>query len=247
MTKKHREVTIGPCRLILGDCLEVLPTLDPGSVDAVVTDPPYGVSFGGKNTKHTKRASDGYISGDDAEIGPTTVVECVKRWRAGVYAPAVNLWDYPRPTEVGGVFCPSGAGLGRWGFIGTHPILYYGRCPYLASRKGHRPNSFRSFATQEPNGHPCPKPVEWMVFAVEKASSIEGESILDPFMGSGTTGVACIRTGRKFIGIEKEPKYFEIACDRIRREWMLEKSRLPMDEDKDRFVQKSLVNAEELE
>ncbi len=227
VTAWHEEI-IGPCRLILADCLDVLPTLS--GVDAVVTDPPYGVNFQGKNTKHTKRENDGYEAGDDASIGPKVVARCVESWRAVVYAPAVNLWDYPPATEVGSAFCPSGAGLGRWGFIGTHPILYYGKCPYLASRRGHRPNSFRSFATQEPNGHPCPKPVEWMEFAVEKASADEGETVLDPFMGSGTTGVACIRTGRRFIGIEKEPKYFDIACKRIRRAWQDKCSEIKWDE-----------------
>ena len=215
-------VIIGPCTLYRGDCLDILPQLEAGSVDAVVTDPPYGVNFQGKNTKHTRRDSSGYISGDSEDIGPIAIRACVEKgWRC-VVTPGTSLaFDYPRPTEIGGVFCPSGAGLGRWGFIGTHPILYYGKCPYLANRMGHRPNSFSSFATEPPNGHPCPKPLEWMEWLVLKSSPFENETILDPFAGSGTTGVACIRTERRFIGIEKEPKYFDIACKRIEREWQL--------------------------
>jgi len=212
-------------RLYLGDCLDVLPHLP--KVDAAVTDPPYGVGFCGKNTKHTQRDSGGYVGGDDAEIGPKVVSECLVIADRSIVTPGVRCaFDYPKPDEIGGVYCPSGAGLGRWGFIGIHPILYYGKCPYLKHRMGHRPNSFSSFHTQEPNGHPCPKPVEWMTWMVEKASPFPGETILDPFMGSGTTGVACVKLGRKFIGIEKEESYFDIAVERIKRALSEEKSSL---------------------
>lgn len=68
--------------------------------------------------------------------------------------------------------------------------------------------------TVEANGHPCPKPLGWMTWLVELASN-PWEIVLDPFMGSGTTGVACVKLGRRFIGIEIEPKYFDIACKRI--------------------------------
>ena len=107
---------------------------------------------------------------------------------------------------------------------------------------GHRPNSFSSFATEPPNGHPCPKPLEWMEWLVLKSSPFENETILDPFAGSGTTGVACIRTERRFIGIEKEPKYFEIACKRIEREWQLKRSELPFEKPA-KEVQRELVSA----
>lgn len=66
------------------------------------------------------------------------------------------------------------------------------------------------------NGHPCPKDVRWGTWLINKFSKT-GKTILDPFMGSGTTGVACVQTGRKFIGIEIEPKYFDIAVKRIQQ------------------------------
>jgi len=206
----------GTVDLYCGDCLDILPTFEDGSVDAVVTDPPYGVDFKGKTTKYTEKASGGYESGDDAEIGPLFF----KRWdgRAVVFPGTRICFDYPKPSEMGFVFCPAGAGRGRWGFMMGHPILYYGKCPYLQNGMGHRPNGFRSLHTAESNGHPCPKPIEWMQFAVKKASAFAGDTILDPFMGSGTTGVACVELGRRFIGIEKEPKYFEIAVQRIKEE-----------------------------
>lgn len=206
----------GDVRLWNCDCLEWLTTLEAGSVDAVVTDPPYGVNFQGKNTKHTARAGQGYASGiDDGSIGPAVIRICVERFgRVLATVPAQHAFDYPKPVEIGGIFCPSGAGLGKWGFIGTHPVLYYGKCPYLASGGGHRPNSIRSFAVAKDNGHPCPKPLEWMLWLVSKAS-LSGQSIADPFMGSGTTGVACIQTGRRFLGCEIDKRYFDIACKRI--------------------------------
>ena len=72
------------------------------------------------------------------------------------------------------------------------------------------------------------KPVELMLRLIGDYSRT-GETILDPFMGSGTTGVACIRTDRKFIGIEREPKYFDIACKRIQQAYDLKCSELPFE------------------
>ena len=241
MTTPYREKWVSDCgtvTLYCGDCLEVLPTLEAGGVDAVVTDPPYGVDYKGKTTKHSRRVGGSYESGDNASIGP----EFMKRWngRAVVYPGARIAFEYPKPTEIGFAYCPSGAGLGKWGFITGHPILYYGDNPYLKLGLGHRPNGFTSFATQEPNGHPCPKPVEWMMFAVQKASACKHDAILDPFMGSGTTGVACVRLGRRFIGIELEPKYFAISKRRIQDELR----RVAFLEPPKREVQRTLLEAD---
>jgi site-specific DNA-methyltransferase (adenine-specific) len=201
----------GTVRLYHGDCLEILPHLS--GVDAVVTDPPYGVEFRGKTTKHTRRTNDGYIGGD-SEIGPEVVRKCLPIAQRCVVFPGIRLmWKYPEPYEVGAVSCPSGAGHGRWGWICSHPILYYGKPP----SKYATPNGFTSYDTQIPNGHPCPKPEPWMEWAVKKATR-DAETVLDPFMGSGTTGVACVRLGRSFIGIELERKYFDIAKQRIQDE-----------------------------
>ena len=73
------------------------------------------------------------------------------------------------------------------------------------------------FSTQcgfDDNGHPCPKPERYANWLVDRGAA-QGETVCDPFMGSGTTGVACVKLGRKFIGIEKDSKYFDIACRRI--------------------------------
>lgn len=204
-----------------GDCLEVLPSIEVGSVDAVVTDPPYGVGLKGKRTKwKASHANVGYLNSDDIpQVVETVAIPavrlCIERFGRVVVTPGVrNAFKYPEPAEFGTIFYPSGAGMGRWGFICSQPIFYYGKCPYTAAMKGSRPNSFSSTETAKPNGHPCPKPVgsmEWLV----KRASLDGHVVLDPFAGSGTTGVACVNTGRKFIGIEKERAYFDIAVRRI--------------------------------
>ena len=209
-----------PVVVVEGDCLEVLRGLPDGCVDAVVTDPPYGVDFGGRNTKHTTRRKSGYASTDDTMDHVRGVVipiveECIRRFGRVVVTPGTRCYhDYPRADEIGGVYCPSGAGLGRWGFTCFHPILYYGKDPYLANGMGHRPNGFSSVEVAEENGHPCPKPIGWMRWLVKKAS-LPGEVILDPFAGSGTTGVAAIAEGRRAILVEKEPKYAAICRRRV--------------------------------
>ncbi len=221
-----REEIIGDCRLILGDCREVLPTL--GKVDAVVTDPPYGIGLTKKTSDY--RDSKWFDAGNSLQATtlyhdePQAIRDLVAGYiplalqiceRALVFSGPAMLWEYPEPASIGCVFTPNGAGRTAWGFQCTHPVLFYGKDPYLQDGLGGRPNSFRD---EQPNpekiDHPCPKPLSWMRWAVLRASRI-GETILDPFMGSGTTGVACVKLGRKFIGIEIEERYFDIACRRI--------------------------------
>ena len=201
-----------------GDCREIVPALD--GINAVVTDPPYGVSFEGKNTKHTMRRESGYIALDDSpEYVATVVVPIIQQFvDAGlrvVMTPGLrNMFAYPKPDGVGTIFYPSGAGLGRWGFTCSQPIFYYGKDPYLATGQGHRPDSFSTTEAAPDNGHPCPKPIKTMRWLVNKAS-LPGETILDPFMGSGTTIRAAKDLGRKAIGIEIEEQYCEIAVRRL--------------------------------
>ena len=92
--------------------------------------------------------------------------------------------------------------------------MCYGSDPMLANSRGRAADIIQHTETSEHNGHPCPKPARFMQRLIQRCS-IESHTILDPFMGSGTTGVACAKLGRKFIGIEIELKYFDIACRRI--------------------------------
>ena len=197
-------------RLIEGDCLAVLREMPDASVDAVVTDPPYGVAFHGKTTKYT-RGEEGY-AGEDSDAGiiaaPVALRLCD---RAVIFSGLRLMFAYPAPYDIGCVYCPSGAGLGRWGFIVMHPMLFYGKGLEHARRT---PSGFESFDRQPPNGHPCPKPLPWMEWAVEKCS-LPSQIILDPFCGSGTTCVAAKKLGRRWIGIEISPEYAEIARNRV--------------------------------
>lgn len=217
---------IGGATLYLGDCLSVLPTLE--KVDAVITDPPYGVGLVTKTNDY--RGSKYFDNGaslkatvlyqDDGDHVKDLLRLAVPLMlsnsdRALIFSGPAMLWNYPEPRSLGCVFTMAGAGRTAWGFQCSHPVLFYGKDPFLQDGKGGRPNSYKD---DQPNieaiDHPCPKPIRWMNWAVDRASRAE-ETILDPFMGSGTTGVACMNLGRKFIGIEIEPKYFEIACQRI--------------------------------
>ena len=126
----------------------------------------------------------------------------------------INHYLYPQPTWTLCWFNRAGSGSGPWGFSCWQPILVYGADPYLRLGKGHRPDFIEWSETSEKNGHPCPKPIAFQKVWIDRVA-FDANTILDPFMGSGTTGVASIQLGRKFIGIEREPKYFDIACERI--------------------------------
>lgn len=213
-----REERIGGQRLILGDCLEIMPALD--RFDAVVTDPPYGVGYQGSTTKHGRNGGR-YNDFDDTpeeieRVCVPAVRMAVLMARSAVVTPGnANAFKYDEPRSLGSIFYPSGANTGPWGFVCSQPLFYYGKDPFLALGLGRRPNGFSSTeATDRTVAHPCPKPIrqtEWMVARV----SMVGETVLDPFMGSGTTLVACQRLGRMGTGIEIDPEYFEIACRRV--------------------------------
>ena len=194
-------VVIGNATLWLGDCRDILPTL--GKVDAVVTDPPYGIASVWKG---------------GARHG----------WgRATEQAGLRNEWDEAIPSEDTLALVLAAADqLIIWG--GNYFPLPPSRCWLVWNKPErnftlaeaelawtNRDNVVRVIdcPRSEPDReHPTQKPVKVMQFSIEK---IKGETILDPFMGSGTTGVAAVQMGRKFIGIEREPKYFDIACKRI--------------------------------
>ncbi len=209
-------------QVIQGDCLDVLRGMPDASVDAVVTDPPYGVRLKGKRTKRAASLSNtGYANLEDAPdivatVAVPCVTECIAKFGRVIVMPGVRgMYQYPSPKDVGCVFNPSGAGMSSWGFVCFHPILYYGKDPFLAKGMGSRPNGIRDIAAGEKiEGHPCPKPLRWMRWLIERCT-MPGETVLDPFCGSGTTGVACVQTGRRFIGIEIDPGYCELARRRI--------------------------------
>lgn len=209
---------IGDATLYLGDCRDILPTLP--KVNATFADPPYGINYRGSATIWVKDAEHMYESFDDTPENVETVcvpsvVTCINMSDCVALTPGIRCARlYPMPVAEGVIWYPAGANSGPFGFVTHQPIYYYGACPYLRTGKGRRPTGFEAFDAAEKNGHPCPKPIRQMHWLVTRIS-FHGHTVLDPFMGSGTTGVACAQLGRKFIGIEREPKYFDIACRRI--------------------------------
>jgi DNA modification methylase len=209
-----KEVTIGDCRLLLGDCMEIMPLLD--RVDAVVTDPPYGINFKGKtrSTKRDDKYAGGHyaqnhknIIGDDKPFDPSHLmgVPCII-WGANNFASKL--------TDSNGWLCWHKDG-GIKGFNMSEVELAYTN--FLGSTK-HISHLWHGFKRASEMGqkvlHPTQKPIAIMQWCITHLPK-DTPTILDPFMGSGTTGVACAKMGRKFIGIELDEDYFNIACKRI--------------------------------
>ena len=205
----------GSVRLFLGDCLDVLPTLD--GVDAVVTDPPFGIDY---SSGHGSESwGDGAIEGDG-----NTVARDQALWLlANIPTLCFGSWrsDRPAGTRMVLVWDTLGAlGMGdlRLPWKPAHQELYVLGDPNgFVGERGSDVIRHPPVQSMAKNGrvHPFEKPVGLIEILLERMS---GRNVCDPFMGSGTTGVACVRTGRRFIGIEKEPKYFEIAVRRIEAE-----------------------------
>lgn len=197
-------VIIGDATLYLGDCRDILPTL--AKVKAVVTDPPYGIDYG--------RAG-GFCATHG--WGP---------WRQNV------AWDAERPArEVFDAMRAMSDEQIIWGgnyFTDYVPpsmrwlIWDKGQRDFSLSdcefawTNQHKASRIFNYSRAAANGdgkeHPTQKPVALLEWCLEFCKP---GTALDPFMGAGTTGVACAKLGRRFVGIEIEPKYFDIACQRI--------------------------------
>jgi site-specific DNA-methyltransferase (adenine-specific) len=200
-----------------GDCREILPQVN---ADCCITDPPYGVSLGVKaNNQRFDRLQYTAIvdSPELVEMIARDIVPVLReRCLRVVFTPGVrNMFKYPKPDHVGSFYYPAASGCNPWGFSCWQPIFFYGKDPY--GGKGSKPDSFQSTESAEHNGHPCPKPIGQMKWLVARAS-LESETVVDPFCGSGTTLVACKDLARKAIGIECEEKYCEIAAKRLSQE-----------------------------
>ena len=204
-----------------GDCRDVLPGLAPA--DLLLTDPPYGVGLGSHADAHESRPGVGlkkqaYASYDDTKenfaaiVCPAIVMALGIVKRGVVFCAGKNLWLLPQASAVSAIFLPAGQGRTPWGFQNLAHFALYGTAPNL--NLGAKNTAIASTASSEKNGHPCPKPIEWMTWLVS-LGSLTGETVLDPFMGSGTTLRAAKDLSRKAIGIEIEERYCEIAAKRM--------------------------------
>ena len=197
-----KPVIIGDATLYHGDCLEILPTLD--KVDAVVTDPPYGTGCAPRGGKQA-----GTIDPSTSQH-PEWDVFCTE-WIALVVTPAIAVFC---PTKRVRDVLEAIDGNDQYIYVKTNPNPL-GTSIEVCVVRGfgwNPPQHITAYNAFNGQVHPTQKPVEVMEFVCSRAP---GDSVLDPYMGSGTTGVACANLGRKFIGIELERKYFDIACERI--------------------------------
>ena len=207
-------------RLYLGDCLEILPQLDP--VDVVVTDPPWGIDVPGYESHDDSgeayaRTLDGVFAAHErlADGGFIAVYQSSKRARqwARDFPCEWQLIALPKTfVQAGGGDIVAATDYVLWWRRGEGPTARQWQKHF--ARDWHICDS--APATRDPlsKQHPCPRPLEGVVYLV-LCFAPPGATVLDAYMGSGTTGVACVRTGRKFVGIEIEPKYFDIAVRRI--------------------------------
>jgi DNA modification methylase len=228
----HREEIIGDCRLILGDCREFL--VLPNHFDAVIADPPYGIPhhFGVQKGGSRRGTRVLEFAWDTSETNKT-VIDAVT-W-AAVKAPA-QIWFCgmhqlssiadvllaagltPKPA-VWAKECPPPAGSGNWWPSAFEYAVYaYAAGAWFGDDDPRRSNVWLSdsyrFGQPGKVAHPTQKPLGLISRLVRSIVPPDG-SCCDPFMGSGTTGVACAMLGRRFIGCEIEPDYFDIACRRI--------------------------------
>lgn len=200
-----RKEIIGDCELYLGDCLEIMPTL--GKVDAVVTDPPFGMNY--QSSRRTDKHELIKYDNNAGLLNYACKIEAIHS--KYIFCRWDNLSDIPRPksaiTWVKNNW--TSGDLEHAHGRQTEIILFYPGIGHSFPR--YRPADVIECPKVSSDRHPTEKPEQLMRVVCEWTTG----TITDPFMGSGTTGVACVKLGRKFIGIELEPKYFDIACKRI--------------------------------
>lgn len=202
---------MGRHRLLCGDATDAVAYAQlcggQAHVGLCLTDPPYGVgevyAGGCPDTPQRVRARGDAFLSIAATYCRTILVTTGTRC----------MYDYPRPDWVLSWVCPAGTGVGPWGFCCWHPVLAYGPDPYAG--QGSRPDTIvlNAIAPKD-TGHPCPKPLEVWAWLMERGSSSPGDTILDPFAGSGTSFLVAEQLERTCYGIELAPEYVAIALHR---------------------------------
>lgn len=205
-----------PHQVIHGDCLEVLKSLPDGCVDAVVTDPPYGIGWTRGTWVDDPAAYPEMMRVLVAQFNRLSRSWCFV-FQAMPNAPRFHEW-FPSEYRIFAA-CKNFAQIRPTGvWHSWDPVVFWQTGPNRGPNSGHVNRDYHvgnvSGAFGDAVGHPCPRPLDTMGHIVQLASP-RGGIILDPFTGSGTTGVACVQTGRRFIGIEIEKKYVKIARRRI--------------------------------
>ena len=197
-------VIIGDSELYLGDCRDILPTLP--KVDAVITDPPYGINAARTRNSQKNGWVDYGVDGWDLERPSNDVISAFVRLGDVLIVWGGNYFTDVLPPSMQWLVWDKG-----------QRNFSLADCEFAWTNQNNAARVFdfsRGQALQDGKQHPTQKPIALMSWCIEQCKN-KPKTILDPFMGSGTTGVAAVQMGRKFIGIEREPKYFDIACERI--------------------------------
>jgi len=203
----HEDITLGPVRLIRGDCTLIAPTLE--GVDAVITDPPYGIQAAKAKAHSSIRDCDAVPDANwDDSRPPESFLRLIPSigsvqavWGGNYFAdclPASSGWLVWRKPQA------------ETGFSLADVELCWTNLEFAARTK--------TLPRRDGNQHPTQKPVALMSWCMDMAKVPQGALILDPFMGSGTTLIAAIRTGRRAIGIEIDERHFRTAVERVKRE-----------------------------
>jgi site-specific DNA-methyltransferase (adenine-specific)/modification methylase len=212
-------VIIGDATLYCADCIDILPTL--GKVDAVITDPPYGIDLAkisgtGRNRWNSGTNYGFSIVGDDAPFDPSPWLKfekCVLFGgnHFGGRLPDASCWLVWDKRDGGTSDSCADCELAWTNLKG--PARLYSQKWRGMVRAGEENVALGGIRV-----HPAQKPVALMSWVIEQCKLPAGSLILDPYMGSGTCGVSAVRAGYRYIGIEIERRYFEIACERIAAE-----------------------------
>lgn len=198
---------LGPCTLYHADCRDLLPI----PCDAVITDPPYGIGRDGmkeSTSSHGGRKPYQFCGWDQSAPDARTF-ELMFSSSNTLCIWGANYFTQHLPPSMGWLVWDKGQDI-----CGSDCELAFTTRNAALRRKVLN----RCELAKDGTEHPTQKPVLIMAWSMENLKVPEGSTVLDPFMGAASTAIACIRTGRKFIGIEKERKYFDIACERIARE-----------------------------
>jgi site-specific DNA-methyltransferase (adenine-specific) len=205
-------------KIIQGDCLEVLKDIPDKSIDLVLTDPPYGLNFPYKSYNDTR---------DNLKDLIYNFIPETRRISDRVYilCGPTQISLYPEPDWIISFTWNTTGTFGKYGYNQWTPILCYGKdIKSFGSINGILKSDVLRISggggvgfmrNDEEKKHTCPKPIT-MISEIIRRLSNEQDTILDPFAGSGTTGVACKNLNRNYILIEKEPEYIKICEERIK-------------------------------
>lgn len=211
---------IGDCRLILGNSRDVAESL---SWDSIASDPPFGMAF---RSNHRAERHDAIVD-DDTTDALLWACSLPARHSKYIFCRWDNVWEIPRPKSLI-TWVKNNWSMGD---LNHEHARQTEVCAFYAGEEHFfpdgRPSDVVDCRRTGNNYHPTEKPVDLMAAIVRWTNG----TVFDPFMGSGSTGVACVREGRPFVGVEIDPKHFSTACRRIEAEMHQPRLQLPTPEE----------------